>query len=80
MAAHEGRPTPKFEGDDLNPYYFNDREDLVRASGAKLWISGHTHEPFDYQVGGTRVVGNPSGYPDEPRDPGLFRSDRVVEV
>ena len=71
---------PSRDGDSLNPYYFNDRKDLVRASGAKLWISGHTHEPFDCRVGGTRVVGNPSGYPDESPDPALFRPDRVVEV
>ena len=52
----------------------------MRAMGAKLWIAGHTHESFDYRVGETRVVGNPAGYPGAPRDPRLFRPDRVVEV
>ena len=28
----------------------------------KLWIHGHTHDPWDYQVGETRVVCNPRGY------------------
>lgn len=28
----------------------------------KLWTHGHTHEPFDYMVGSTRVVCNPRGY------------------
>ena len=71
---------PGTQADESTPYFYNDREDLVRAIGAKLWISGHTHEPFDYQVGGTRIVGNPAGYPDESPDPGLFRPDRVIEI
>jgi Icc-related predicted phosphoesterase len=29
---------------------------------ADLWIHGHTHDSFDYQVGGCRVVCNPLGY------------------
>lgn len=43
-----------------------------------LWIHGHTHDSFDYQVGGTRVICNPRGYtsgyavPENPNfDPGL---------
>jgi hypothetical protein len=27
-----------------------------------LWTHGHTHEKFDYMIGGTRVVANPRGY------------------
>ena len=27
-----------------------------------LWIHGHTHDGFDYQANGTRVVANPMGY------------------
>ena len=64
----------------MNPYYINDREDLVRAVGARLWISGHTHEAYDYEVGTTRCIGNPSGFHGEPRESPLFRPDRVVAV
>jgi len=28
-----------------------------------LWLHGHTHNNFDYNVNGTRVVCNPMGYP-----------------
>lgn len=28
----------------------------------KLWVHGHTHDGFDYEVDGTRVVANPMGY------------------
>ena len=71
---------PKFYGDSLNPYFVNDRESLVRQVGARLWISGHTHEAYDYRVGATRCIGNPTGYVGEPRQSRLFRPDRVVEV
>jgi predicted phosphodiesterase len=27
-----------------------------------LWIHGHTHDSFDYEINGTRVVCNPRGY------------------
>jgi len=27
-----------------------------------LWTHGHTHHPFDYMIGGTRIVCNPRGY------------------
>ncbi|MYE81418.1 MAG: hypothetical protein F4X36_06145 [Gammaproteobacteria bacterium] len=69
-----------FEGSELNPYYFNDHEDLVHQVGAKLWVSGHTHESYDYRVGVTRCVGNPSGYVPRTQDSDLFRPTRIVEV
>ena len=28
----------------------------------KLWTHGHTHHPFDYNIGSTRIVCNPRGY------------------
>lgn len=28
----------------------------------KLWTHGHTHHPFDYMLGSTRIVCNPRGY------------------
>ena len=71
---------PKFDGDALNPYFINDKEDLVRETGAALWISGHTHEAYDYRIGGTRCLGNPTGYSGEHRVSWLFRPDKVVEV
>lgn len=71
---------PKFDGDALNPYFINDKPDLVREIGAMAWISGHTHEAYDYQEGPTRCIGNPTGYLGEERQSRLFRPDRIVEV
>jgi Icc-related predicted phosphoesterase len=31
----------------------------------KLWTHGHTHHPFDYTIGETRIVCNPRGYETE---------------
>jgi len=31
----------------------------------KLWTHGHTHHPFDYMIGETRIVCNPRGYETE---------------
>ena len=71
---------PRYRGDRLNPYFINNREDVVRQMEAKLWISGHTHEAYDYMCGKTRCIGNPAGYPDEPRYSVKFRPDLVVEI
>ena len=54
---------PAYKGDPLNAYFVNDREDLVREIGAPLWVAGHVHTAFEAQVGATRVIGNPAGYP-----------------
>jgi hypothetical protein len=33
-----------------------------QRSGPDLWVHGHTHTSFDYEVNGCRVVSNPRGY------------------
>lgn len=42
----------------------------------KLWTHGHTHHPFDYMIGSTRIVCNPRGYegyePDSGWDPNML--------
>jgi predicted phosphodiesterase len=52
--------------DALAPAYASNADELVMASGAALWVHGHTHAAADYTIGSTRVVSNPRGYPDEP--------------
>jgi predicted phosphodiesterase len=66
---------PRFVGSLLNPCFLSDAEHL--AGRAALWIHGHTHDGFDYDLRGTRVVCNPRGYarhgvPENPAfDPAL---------
>ena len=63
----------------LNPYFINDHEALVREMGAEYWVSGHTHTPHEAQIGTTTSIGNPAGYPSEGRDR-TFRPDRTIEI
>jgi Icc-related predicted phosphoesterase len=69
----------RYENDPLNPAFASRLEDIIEKYQPDLWIHGHTHEPCDYELFGTRVVCNPRGYPREKRgsafDPGL-----IVEV
>ncbi|MEE9492215.1 MAG: hypothetical protein V3W04_02390 [Gammaproteobacteria bacterium] len=44
-----------------------------------LWVHGHMHDPFDYDVYGTRVVCNPRGYAPAQLTEG-FKPDLVIEV
>ena len=60
LALDEG---PKQEEDAA---YASAYDDLVERSRAVYWIHGHTHHAANYVVGGTRVISNPRGYPDEP--------------
>ena len=54
---------PQYEGNAWNPCFSTDVEALM-GDAVNLWIHGHTHNNFDYVVGGqTRVVCNPRGYP-----------------
>lgn len=47
----------------MNGGYHSDlSEFILDRPQIKLWTHGHTHEPFDYMIGETRVVCNPRGY------------------
>jgi predicted phosphodiesterase len=43
-------------------YHSNLTEFILDRPSIKLWTHGHTHERYDYQIGDTRIVGNPRGY------------------
>ena len=47
----------------MNGGYHSDLSDFILDHPQiKLWTHGHTHHPFDYVIGCTRVVCNPRGY------------------
>ena len=54
----------KYEHDTLmNGNFYTDMDEFILANPQiQLWIHGHMHDPFDYGLGGTRVVCNPRGY------------------
>jgi len=72
---------PRFAGSPLNAAFVSDLEHLMGEHRAALWIHGHTHDSFDYLVGGTRVVCNPRGYArDGVNENRLFDPDFTVAV
>jgi Icc-related predicted phosphoesterase len=47
----------------MNGNFYTDMNEFILANPqVQLWIHGHMHDPFDYGLGGTRVVCNPRGY------------------
>ena len=47
----------------MNGGYHSDlSEFILDHPQIKLWVHGHTHHPFDYKIGETRIVCNPRGY------------------
>ena len=66
-----GHHSPSFQS--CHPMYGNDTlmnggyhsdlsEFIMDHPQIKLWTHGHTHHPFDYVIGETRIVCNPRGY------------------
>lgn len=50
----------RYQSDPLSACFASRIEQLLGKS--ELWIHGHTHDSFDYEVSGTRVICNPRGY------------------
>ncbi len=81
-APHRKSLAPKYADDWCSPAFVSELPDSM-FEVPKLWVHGHTHTSFDYEVGGCRVICNPRGYPSGPArtpeneafDPGL-----VIEI
>jgi predicted phosphodiesterase len=72
---------PRFAGSALNACFVSDAEHLVGAARARCWIHGHTHDSFDYELRGTRVVCNPRGYAKNGiNENALFDPGLTIEV
>ena len=75
-----GRSVPeRYAQDILSASFCSNLDRLVETSGVALWIHGHTHDSFDYKIGGTRVIVNPRGYCGYEENP-QFLPGLVVEV
>jgi Icc-related predicted phosphoesterase len=72
-----GHHSPSFQS--CHPMYGNDTlmnggyhsdlsEFILDHTQIVLWTHGHTHHPFDYMIGETRVVCNPRGYQNDGYD------------
>jgi len=61
--APSPRSIPKiFRGDPLNGAYASVLDDKILDTSPNVWIHGHTHTSFLYEIGNTTVVCNPRGY------------------
>ena len=66
----------------MNGGYHSDLSEFIMDHPqVRLWTHGHTHNPFDYVIGNTRVVCNPRGYENDGynEDTG-WDPEKVVEV
>jgi Icc-related predicted phosphoesterase len=60
----------------MNGAYASDLSDFILDHPQiRLWTHGHTHNVFDYMVGGTRVICNPRGYAGYEYRANQFRAD-----
>jgi Icc-related predicted phosphoesterase len=70
---------PRYASDLLTPAFASNLEMLMDGDLPALWVHGHMHESYDYEIHGTRVVCNPRGYAPAALNPD-FRPDLVMKV
>lgn len=70
---------PNYVSDSLTPAFASNLENLMDKDQVVLWIHGHMHESFGYQIDGTRVACNPRGYASKALNPD-FRPDWVAKI
>lgn len=69
----------RYAGEVSNYGYFSRMEPWIEERPKiALWTHGHVHTPFDYNIGSTRVVCNPKGYPNEVGV--YFDFNKIIEV
>jgi Icc-related predicted phosphoesterase len=59
-APHPGSVHPRWRSHLSSAAFVSDLTPLLDTP--RLWIHGHTHDSFDYEAAGTRIVANPMGY------------------
>jgi predicted phosphodiesterase len=66
----------KWNGNPWNPAFSSDGLDHIIES-SDVWVYGHTHDPYDAEFLGCRMVCNPRGYPFENNG---FDPIKVIEI
>lgn len=81
VVTHHGISTlsthARFRGDPMNSSFISDLSEKILDTKPDVWIHGHVHNCFQYQLGETRVIVNPRGYPNEQ---GEFDDVLTIEV
>lgn len=78
-APHPACIEPAYAGDPVSAAFASDLGALLDGRAA-LWIHGHCHRATHFTVGGTRVISNPRGYPDEGAQRTGFEAGCVIDV
>lgn len=83
FGPHRQSIAPRWQRDDVSAYFCNHLPELVEL--ADLWLHGHTHDQFDYQVGHDpargRVICHPRGYSKgTEKDQALTYVPRLIKV
>lgn len=69
---------PQWAGHPCNYWFITeDMEPVILEKKPALALHGHIHSPMDYQLGSTRVIASPYGYPGEGV---TFDPHLVVEI
>ena len=56
----------EYIGNPANPAFANNLNEFILTNpNIRIWAHGHTHKPFDYILGQTRVICEPFGYNNE---------------
>ena len=72
---HPACIAPQYADSPLNPYFIND----IDLNGFAYWLAGHTHQAFDDEQDGCRIIINPLGYPNEIGQNG-YRNGLLLEL
>lgn len=66
----------------VNTAFSSNLDDFILTHEPDIWVHGHTHDSFDYNIGKTRIIVNPKGYESfsgklENSD---WKEDLVIEI
>jgi len=65
MTHHMPHPlcvAERFKGQALNCFFMTDLDHIIENFDIDYWVCGHTHNSFDVEVHGTKILCNPMGY------------------
>ena len=48
--------------DEKSGSFVSDLSEMIEKHKPAVWVHGHLHQTYDYEVGETRIVCNPRGY------------------
>lgn len=76
-APHPHSVPDRFKNDYVCASFVSDLDELIEDTQPDLWVHGHVHNSFAYEIGKTRIVCNPRGYGTENA---AFDAGLVIEV